>query len=75
MPRTASLTCPHCHTTREETMQITVVERNIRCMECGERIEAPADTHCVWCAFSDTPCYLVQNSGSCNPVSLTIQDE
>jgi hypothetical protein len=48
-------------------MRVRIVERAIRCSECSEMIEAPADKHCVWCAYADIPCPVVQNDGSCNP--------
>lgn len=72
MPRTTMLTCPHCHTSSEETMQISKIERHMRCFSCDHIIEAPADAHCVWCAYGDTPCYYIQNTGSCNPITLEI---
>ena len=67
MLNTATIVCPHCQHPSEETMRVRVVERTIRCSECSETIEAPADKHCVWCAYGDIPCPVVQNAGSCNP--------
>lgn len=72
MPRTTLLTCPHCHTSYEETMIVNRVERQVRCNECHTQISAPDGAHCVWCAYGDTPCYIVQNQASCNPVTLRI---
>jgi len=66
MPRTTTLTCPHCHHQSEETMNVTIVERSLR---------APADAHCVWCAYADTPCYFTQNDASCNPVTLRVSSQ
>ena len=63
----ATLTCPHCNTESQETMRVRVIERDIRCLACGQHIIPRADDHCVWCAYSDTPCPVVQNEGSCNP--------
>jgi DNA-directed RNA polymerase subunit RPC12/RpoP len=67
MLNTATIVCPHCQHPSEETMRVRVVERTIRCSECSETIETPADKHCVWCAYGDIPCPVVQNAGSCNP--------
>lgn len=67
MLNTATIVCPHCNHPSEETMRVRIVERTIRCSECSEMIEAPADKHCVWCAYADIPCPVVQNDGSCNP--------
>jgi cytochrome c-type biogenesis protein CcmH/NrfF len=64
---TTTLTCPHCHAQSQETMRVREIERVIRCLECAAPIIPKSDDHCVWCAFSDTPCPVVQNEGSCNP--------
>ncbi|MFM2033077.1 MAG: hypothetical protein RLZZ297_1842 [Chloroflexota bacterium] len=63
-----TITCPHCGAATEETMRVRVIERAINCAACGAQIDAPAAAHCVWCAYGDTPCPVVQNEGSCNPV-------
>lgn len=75
MPRTTILTCPHCHHQSEETMNVTTVERTLRCFHCDATITAPADAHCVWCAYADTPCYFTQNDASCNPVTLRVSSQ
>lgn len=67
MLNTATIVCPHCQHPSTETMRVRVVEHTIRCSECSETIEAPAAKHCVWCAYADVPCPVVQNAGSCNP--------
>lgn len=71
MPRTTFITCPHCHHSTEETMQMTAIELRIRCQACGQYITAPDECHCVWCAYADTPCPIVQNTASCNPYIVT----
>lgn len=71
MAKKTILTCPHCGHVSEETMRSTdYIERTIRCFECDTMIEAPADAHCVWCAYADPACPIVQNQASCNPVII-----
>jgi hypothetical protein len=71
MPKTAYITCPHCHQSTEETMHMTVIEMQIRCHACAQYIVAPAQSHCVWCAYADIPCPTIQNSASCNPYIMS----
>ncbi|GIX19134.1 GDCCVxC domain-containing (seleno)protein [Erythrobacter cryptus] len=50
------LTCPHCGTSKEETMPTDACRFFYRCSHCGENLRPLPGDCCVFCSYGTVPC-------------------
>jgi hypothetical protein len=56
------ITCPHCGTTKSETMPTDACQFFYVCAGCGERLKPEQGDCCVFCSYGSVPCPPIQQS-------------
>lgn len=56
MDNLATITCPHCHFSKSETMAVDSCQFFYTCTHCGEVLKPLKTDCCVFCSYSDTKC-------------------
>lgn len=52
----STITCPHCSTTRVETMPTDACQFFYVCTGCGAKLKPNKGDCCVFCSFGSVPC-------------------
>ncbi len=63
----STLSCPHCGTTKLETMPTDACQFFYDCTGCGAVLRPNPGDCCVFCSFGTVPCPPIQASGSSRP--------
>jgi uncharacterized OB-fold protein len=58
--RIVGIICPHCRTRSEHAIPATYDLVAQECDHCGSLFEVPAGAHCLFCAYGDAPCGVMQ---------------
>ena len=61
----ATLTCPHCGFSKEETMPTAYSESDYTCTKCRTKLKPKAGDCCVFCSYSNTICPPQQEKRDC----------
>ncbi|MGQ0503559.1 MAG: GDCCVxC domain-containing (seleno)protein [Panacagrimonas sp.] len=59
------LTCPHCATSRRETMPTDACQFFYECTNCKTVLRPKAGDCCVFCSYGSVKCPPIQNQRSC----------
>ncbi len=63
----STLSCPHCGTTKLETMPTDACQFFYDCTGCSAVLRPNPGDCCVFCSFGTVPCPPIQASGSSRP--------
>ena len=56
----STITCPHCSTTKSETMPTDACQFFYECTGCGVRLRPKAGDCCVFCSYGSVSCPPIQ---------------
>ena len=63
----SELTCPHCGTTKTESMPTDACWFFYDCGACGALLKPKPGDCCVFCSYGSVPCPPVQLQKACCP--------
>jgi hypothetical protein len=52
----ATITCPHCGHSKQETMQTDACQYFYTCEACQQTLRPKPGDCCVFCSYADQPC-------------------
>jgi hypothetical protein len=56
----SEITCPHCGTTKTETMPTDACQYSYECTGCGATLRPMPGDCCVFCSYGSVPCPPIQ---------------
>src|SRR5205807_8161459 len=56
----STITCPHCATSKPETMPTDACQFFYECTGCGTKLKPKAGDCCVFCSYGSVPCPPIQ---------------
>jgi len=54
------ITCPHCRTTKSESMPSDACQFFYKCTGCGSMLRPKPGDCCVFCSYGSVPCPPIQ---------------
>jgi hypothetical protein len=65
MTQHCTITCPHCGTSKAETMPTDFCQYFYECTGCGALLKRKPGSCCVFCSYGSVPCPPVQAARAC----------